>query len=120
MTELTQERRRNTTMLKELNEINVEISKFKKLDQELKHELITSLIETDELRILKEIVEKENASLHMQINDLERESENLLRGEDIDAFCNRLGTSNQTNQAERLRDARTRLLGFGFSFKQIW
>lgn len=99
----------NQSKQRELNEIEIEITKVAASNKDLKLALMEAVIERDELNIKKSHLSDNIERLSNQINNMERESDELLRSDPVDHVCNRYSIGAQISILNKIQEAKNKL-----------
>lgn len=99
---------------KELADREIETNKLKASNKQLKVTLLKALIERDELMTKKLDIMTSVERLTNQLENMERESDELLRGDQTDHICERYSIDAQVSLLNKIQDARNKLIKNGF------
>lgn len=83
-------------------------------NRELKLLMMAALVERDELLATRTAIESNIERLNNQLENLERETDDFLRGDEVDHICERFSLSDQISLLNKIQDNRSKLLKNGF------
>lgn len=72
------------------------------------------LVERDELLIKRTALKSTNERLMNHNDNLNRETDDLLRGDEVDSICERFALADQVKLLKEIQDARCKLINYGF------
>lgn len=92
-----------------------EIKHLQAVNKEIKRILMNALIERDEYETKKAALVSANDRLSNLNENLHKEIEDLLRGDEVDSICERFSFSDQNSLLKDIQDTRRKLIQYGFS-----
>jgi hypothetical protein len=97
-----------------LSERQMEIQNLRTSNRQIKITLMNALIERDELVTKRTALKAMNERFSNQNENLHREIDDLLRGDEVDNICERFSLKDQLSLLKEIQDARCKLLNYGF------
>lgn len=104
---------------KEFSESDIELSKIRAANRDLKETLIETLIQKEELISQKKSLISAIEMLKQQIENLEKETNIMLSDEGLEQVCNRFSTRAQQSLLNKILDAKCKLLELGVPLSDI-
>lgn len=100
---------------RQLTDHQTAIATLRAQNKEMKMALMKALVERDELIIRRSALKAMNERFGNQNENLHREMDDLLRGDEVDGLCERFSLTDQISLLKDIQDARCKLLNFGFA-----
>lgn len=87
---------------------------MRNVNREAKIILMNALVERDEYATKKSALSATNDRLSTLNENLHREIDDLLRGDEVDSICERFSYAEQNSILKDIQDTRCKLIKYGF------
>lgn len=99
---------------KNLADVDAEIAVLKAKNRDMKVLLMKALVERDELQARRVAIESNIERLNNQQDNMDRETCDLLKGDEADHVCERFALNEQLALINKIQDNRNKLMKNGF------